>query len=74
MNGGNADGEAADLSILTVGINRYVRRHDLKLTADVSYGLNEVGRFWSSSGAGWRRDHRGREGQVVARFQFQLLF
>ncbi len=49
---GGADGEAADLSILTVGINRYVRRHDLKLTADVGYGLNEVGRFWSSSGAG----------------------
>ena len=71
---GGADGEAADLSILTVDINRHVRRHDLKLTADIGYGLNEVGRFWSSSGAGWRRDHRGREGQVVVRFQLQLLF
>lgn len=71
---GDADGEAADLSMLTVGMNRYVDRHDLKLTADVGYGLNEVGRFWSSSGAGWRRDNRGQDGQVVVRFQLQLLF
>ena len=71
---GDADGEAADLSILTVGINRYFTGHDLKLTADVGYGLNEIDRFWSSSGAGWRRDSRDREGQVVMRFQLQLLF
>ena len=71
---GDADGEAVDLSVVTVGVNRYFHGHRLKWTADVGYGVSEVGGFWRSSGAGWLRDRRGEEGQVVVRAQLQLLF
>ena len=69
---GDADGEAVDLSVVTIGVNRYVVHHRLKWTADVGIGLSEVGGFWSSTGAGWRRDRTGEDGQVVVRAQLQL--
>ncbi|MHC5028881.1 MAG: porin [Planctomycetota bacterium] len=71
---GDADGVTEDLSVITVGVNRYIVRHNLKWTVDIGYGLNEVGGFWSSSGAGWRTDRPGNDGQIVVRAQFQLLF
>ena len=71
---GDADGEAVDLRVVTIGVNRYVVYHRLKWTADVGLGLSEVGGFWSSTGAGWRRDRTGEDGQVVVRAQLQLLF
>ena len=71
---GDADGVDPDLSVLTVGFNRYVDRHDLKWTVDVGYSFNEVGGFWSTRRAGWLSDASGRTGQIVARAQLQLLF
>ncbi len=71
---GNADGLAPDLGIVTVGFNGYFDRHRLKFTADLGYGFDEVGSFWSSSGAGWRTDDPGESGQIVARAQLQVLF
>jgi hypothetical protein len=71
---GDADGVAPFLSVVTIGINRYLERHAIKWTLDVGYGLNEVASFWSSTGVGWLRDRPGRDGQVVARAQLQLLF
>lgn len=71
---GDADFEAPDLSVLTLGVNRYFEGHDLKFTADFGYGFNEVGRFWSSSGAGWRTDRAGEDGQIVVRTQMQVVF
>jgi hypothetical protein len=71
---GDADGAAPYLSVMTVGLNRYFERHTLKFTFDVGLGLNEVAGFWDSSGAGWERDRRDENGQLVVRTQFQLLF
>lgn len=71
---GDADGEAVDLSLVTIGFNRYFNDHQLKWTTDIGYGLNEIGGFWSSLGAGYRSDDPGQSGQIVVRGQFQLLF
>ena len=52
---GDDDASATDdLSIVTVGFNRYFDKHALKWTTDVGYSFNEVAPIWSSSGAGWR--------------------
>ena len=71
---GDDDTTGDDLSLLTVGVNRYFAGHDLKLTIDVGYAFNAVGELWASSGAGWRADAAGADGQAVLRTQFQLLF
>ncbi|UCD75515.1 MAG: hypothetical protein JSV91_01080 [Phycisphaerales bacterium] len=71
---GEAAGEADELSLATIGFNRYVDEHNLKWTGDIGYALNEVGDLWESSGAGWREDTEGCDGQIVARLQVQLLF
>lgn len=72
--GGDADGAAPDLSLVTVGVNGYFNRHRVKFTADVGFGLGEVDDFWATSAAGWRDDDVGVSGQIVARAQFQVLF
>ncbi len=71
---GEADGEAEELSVAAIGVNYYWHEHNLKWTTDLAYGFNEVGDLWASSGAGWRADREGEEGQIVLRLQLQLLF
>ncbi|MDY7108625.1 MAG: porin [Planctomycetota bacterium] len=71
---GDDDRPGDELSVLTVGLNRYFSGHDLKLTIDLGYAFNAVGDLWASSGAGWRADASARDGQTVLRTQFQLLF
>jgi phosphate-selective porin OprO and OprP len=64
----------SDLSIITVGFNRFFAGHRLKWSTDVGFGLNPVSATWAAPGAGWRADSPGKSGQVVARSQLQLLF
>ncbi|UCD74052.1 MAG: hypothetical protein JSV91_09695 [Phycisphaerales bacterium] len=71
---GDDDSAADDLSLVTLGVNRYFARQDLKWTADVGYAFNPVTGFWSSTGAGWREDAADKDGQIVIRVQMQLLF
>ena len=63
-----------ELSVITVGVNKYFDNHNLKWQTDVGYGLNAVAPQWASSGAGWRGDAPDEEGQTVIRSQLQLLF
>lgn len=63
-----------DLNTITVGVNRYWKKHNLKWTTDLGFGLDEVNPVFSSSGAGWRGDPADEDGQVVFRSQLQLLF
>lgn len=64
-----------DLSIITMGFNYYIKSQTLKWTTDVGVGLNPVAsEFANPKGTGWRADAPGRDGQVVVRSQFQLLF
>jgi len=71
---GDADGEAEELSVLTVGVNHFIEEHALKLTADVGYGFRPVEKFWANEGAGWLEDEPNESGQIVMRVQMQLLF
>ena len=63
-----------DLSVITFGVNRFWDKHALKWSMDVGIGLNEIAEPWSASGAGWRTDGVGQDGQIVVRSQMQLLF
>jgi hypothetical protein len=63
-----------DLHVITVGVNKYFAKHNIKWTTDVGYGINEVNSFWASGGAGWRADAAGDDGQIVIRSQLQLAF
>lgn len=63
-----------DLSAITVGVNRYWSKHNLKWTTDLGFGLDEVAVGWATAGAGWQADSPGQDRQVVLRTQLQLLF
>lgn len=71
---GDDDSAAENLSLLTVGVNRYFAQHNLKWTADLGYAFNPIADHWASSGAGYREDENGDDGQTVLRTQLQLLF
>ena len=71
---GDTDGVGEELSVLTVGANRFFSEHAAKWTMDVGYGFNPVDDFWSSRRAGWLEDDTGESGQIVVRMQMQLLF
>ena len=64
----------ANLYLVTFGGNYYFDGHDLKLTADIGFGMSQVANNWNSDIAGWRTDGSIDEPQVVLRTQFQLLF
>ncbi|MHC4910482.1 MAG: porin [Planctomycetota bacterium] len=63
-----------DLNIITFGVNRYFKKHEVKWTTDIGFGLDEVTGTWDSSGVGWDADVAGQDGQIVFRSQLQLLF
>jgi hypothetical protein len=63
-----------DLVIVTVGATRFWNKHDLKWTTDVGYAFEGVSGTFASSGAGWREDPPGADGQIVIRSQVQLAF
>lgn len=71
---GDDDSTSDDLSVVTVGVNNYYYKHDLKSTFDVGYALSDVSSTWSSSGAGWRTTGVDEDGQLVVRAQLQLQF
>lgn len=63
-----------DLYVLTLGCNYYFEGNDVKLSADVGWGFDDVARPWASDIAAWRRDPPGSSPQVVIRTQLQLVF
>lgn len=63
-----------DLGVVTVGVNRYWSKHNLKWTTDLGFGLNEVAGERATTGAGYQTDALDEGGQVVFRTQMQLLF
>lgn len=60
-----------DLSLLTVGVNAYYTEN-VKMTADVGYGLDTVSN--ATDITGWRNDTGTEDGQFVFRTQLQLIF
>jgi len=71
---GDDDTDAPNLSVFSVGVNRYFHQHDVKWTLDVGYAFNGVADAWASSSIGWRADTPGQNGQTVLRSQLQLAF
>jgi len=63
-----------NLSVITIGANKYWAKHGLKWQTDFGYGLNQVNASWAQDSAGWRTDAPGQDGQIVVRSQLQLLF
>jgi hypothetical protein len=61
-----------DVSILTMGVNRYFAKHALKWTTDFGYAFDSVPD--TEGGIDWREDTPGEDGQIVVRTQFQLLY
>lgn len=66
------------LQLVTAGFNYFVRRHNLKFTADVIWCVNNVNSVntlgTGLTGIGILLDSPGQSNQVVARVQCQLLF
>jgi uncharacterized coiled-coil protein SlyX len=74
---GDLDGAGTvsqDLSILTLGVNKFWDRHAIKWTTDVGIAFDTVDAAWGGRGAGFRPDGVGEDGQIVLRSQLQLLF
>jgi phosphate-selective porin OprO/OprP len=67
-----------NLNILTAGANYYFKKHNLKVTADVVWALNNVNANNTLGiglgGIGLLTDSAGKENQTVGRVQIQLLF
>jgi len=74
---GDLDGAGTvsdELSILTVGVNRFWDRHGLKWMTDLGYAFKAVDAEWPGTLLGWRPDGTDGDGQIVFRTQMQLLF
>lgn len=78
---GDDDLSEEDLAVITVGVSKYFSRNQVKWSTDVGYALDEVAATWGDgllgtggSGAGWRTDPAGADGQLVVRSQLQLTF
>jgi len=71
---GDADDGSDEMSIVSAGLTRFLRGHDLRLSVDAGYAFSQVGPFWASAGAYWRADAPGQDGQVVVRTMLQLVF
>ncbi len=63
-----------DLNLLTVGCNYYFAGHQIKLSCDVGYAFDRVEFMAANSGAGWRSNTGGDDGQWVFRSQWQFMF
>jgi hypothetical protein len=62
-----------DVSLLTVGFNKYFSKQSLKWTTDFGYGFDSLD---TSAGerVGWQQDAPDEDGQFVFRTQLQLYF
>ncbi len=65
-------------SLLTVGLNYYIKKHNVKFTVDVVHAFDSLGgagtAFGVSDGLGLRADEPDQDGQTALRAQAQLLF
>lgn len=62
-----------DVSLVTIGLNRYLDGHDVKFTADVGFSAGKISSTMLQSITGGRLDTH-RENQIILRSQLQLVF
>ncbi len=63
---------ASDLSIITIGVNKYFSGHNAKWTTDFGWGLDTVAS--PANITGFRPDAGDEDNQLVFRTQWQILF
>jgi hypothetical protein len=74
-----------DLSIITIGVNKYFAEHHAKWTTEFGWAIEPIlgndlaaGGFDGDPGAfplaGWRIDPDDEDGQVLIRTQIQIVF
>jgi len=70
-----------EISVITLGLNWYQKKHNAKLTIDVVYVVDHIDddfanvtMFNPSSGLGLLDDDGDEDGQVAVRLQYQLAF
>jgi hypothetical protein len=63
-----------DVSILTLGFNRYFAEHHAKWTTDVGVSFDSLDGSQVAGITGYRIDSPNEDGQVVVRTQLQILF
>lgn len=70
-----------DLSIITVGVNKYFSGQTIKWTSDLGYGIDGVASTWGDGFlggggdiTGWRTDNGTDDSQIVIRSQLQFSF
>jgi hypothetical protein len=61
-----------DFGMVTVGVNKYFASHNNKMTLDVGYAWETI--TFGSSVTGIRPDFGDEDGQLVVRYQWQILF
>jgi len=61
-----------DVSLITVGVNKYFSGHNAKWTTDVGFSLESLAT--SSDLTGARSDFGDEDGQLIIRTQWQILF
>ncbi len=68
------DADLGELSVITVGFNKYISGHVIKLTVDANYAFEEITSTYVNSSRGYLVDAMGEDGQFVLRSQLQVLF
>jgi hypothetical protein len=64
--------DVEDLSLLTIGVNKYFSSHNAKWTTDLGFAFDSVPT--SNDLTGVRSDFDDTDGQVIFRTQWQILF
>ena len=77
------DGQADKISLITLGFNRYLKKHNAKFVLDVVYAFDPLipalnnkpfGADGVSGGLGLRADEGSNDGQFALRSMFQFVF
>lgn len=68
------DNGGDEISVVTVGVNYFLKKHSAKFTIDGVLALDPLTGIGVSDGLGLQGDAAGEDGQFAIRAQFQLLF
>lgn len=68
------DNGGGEISVVTVGVNYFLKKHSAKFTLDGVLALDPLTGIAVSDGLGLQGDSAGEDGQFAIRAQFQLLF
>jgi hypothetical protein len=68
------DGISDEPSLITIGLNNYIDGHYNKCSIDFGFATDTVPSLLASDNTGWETDADGKDGQVLIRAQWQIVF